>query len=133
MPRSLLVLECLALFGVLPLAYRFSHRFVAVQVPALPVLWLVCAYAAWQLLTTKSFDRTRLWNLQPLADHAGAILAIFAAAALAIWLGVRWAAPELQWSFVRSRPTLWAVVMVAYPVLSVYPQALLYRAFFFER
>jgi membrane protease YdiL (CAAX protease family) len=27
----------------------------------------------------------------------------------------------------------WAVVMVAYPVSSVYPQGLLYRAFFFQR
>jgi hypothetical protein len=129
MPRSLLVLECLLLFVVLPLAYRFSP----VRVPALPLLWLVCSYAAWQLLRDPGFDRTRLWNLQPLADHAGVILSVFAVAAVAIWLGVRWLAPQLEWNLVRARPALWAVVMVLYPVLSVYPQSLLYRAFFFER
>lgn len=128
-PRSLLVLECLLIYVVLPLAYRFSP----VRIPALPVLWLVCGYAAWQLLQDPGFDRARLWNLQPLATHAGVILCIFAVAAVAIWRGVHWLAPQLEWSFVRNRPVLWAVVMVAYPVLSVYPQALLYRAFFFER
>jgi membrane protease YdiL (CAAX protease family) len=129
MPHNLLVLEFLLLFVVLPLAYRFSP----VRIPALPLLWLVCAYAASQLLRDPGFDRTRLWNLQPLATHAGVILSIFAVAALSIWLGVRRFAPHLEWNFLRSRPVLWAVVMVAYPVLSVYPQALLYRAFFFER
>ena len=33
----------------------------------------------------------------------------------------------------RQHPGFWAVVMVAYPVVSVYPQGLLYRAFFFDR
>jgi hypothetical protein len=129
MPRSLLVLEFLLLFVVLPLAYRFSP----VRIPALPLLWLACAYAAWQLLRDPSFDRTRLWNLQPLVAHGGIILSIFAVAAPAIWLCVHRFAPQLEWSLVRSRPALWAVVMAAYPVLSVYPQSLLYRAFFFER
>jgi uncharacterized protein len=36
------------------------------------------------------------------------------------------------WSF-APHPVFWAVVMVAYPVASVYPQGVLYRAFFFER
>jgi len=129
MPRSLLVLEFLLIFIVLPLAYRLS----VVRIPALPLLWLVSAYAGWQLLRDPGFDRAQLWNLQPLAVHASIIVTIFAVAALGIWLGVRRFAPQLEWSFVRTRPVLWAVVMVAYPVLSVYPQGLVYRAFFFER
>jgi hypothetical protein len=40
----------------------------------------------------------------------------------ALWLAVRRFAPQLEWSFMRSNPAFWAVVMVAYPVLSVYPQ-----------
>ena len=51
----------------------------------------------------------------------------------ALWLAVRRFAPQLEWSFMRSNPAFWAVVMVAYPVVSVYPQGLLYRAFFFDR
>lgn len=41
--------------------------------------------------------------------------------------------PERLFSFVLHRPTLWAVVMMLYPVLSVYPQELIYRSFFFHR
>lgn len=129
MTRTALVIEFLLLFVALPLAYRFSP----VRVPALPLLWVVAGYAWWQLLRDPRFDRDRLWNAAELPGHLGSILAIFAVVALALWLGVRWFAPDLEWSFVRQHPAFWAVVMVAYPVLSVYPQGLLYRAFFFER
>jgi CAAX protease family protein len=129
MPRSLLILEFLIVFVALPLAYRFSP----VRIPALPLLWAVSGYALWQLLRDPHFDRSLLWNAGPLTHHLGSILAIFAIAAAAIWLGVHRLTPQLEWSFVRSNPTFWAIVMVAYPVLSVYPQGILYRAFFFER
>jgi uncharacterized protein len=68
-----------------------------------------------------------------LPSRLGVIFLIFIVAALAIWLGVRRFAPQLEWSLVRPHPVFWAVVMLAYPVVSVYPQGLLYRAFFFER
>jgi uncharacterized protein len=129
MTRFALILEFLLLFVALPLGYRFSPA----RIPALPLLWVVTGYAYWQLRRNPGFDRAKLWNLGQLPDRAGAILAIFAVVALALWLGVRRFAPELEWSFVRRHPGFWAVVMAAYPVLSVYPQGLLYRAFIFER
>jgi membrane protease YdiL (CAAX protease family) len=129
MTRSALILEFLLLFVVLPLGYRYSP----VRVPALPILWAVACYAGWQVLRDPRFDRARLWSIGQLPGRMGAILAIFVLAALAIWLGVRRYAPNLEWTLVRQQPGFWALVMVAYPVLSVYPQGLLYRAFFFER
>ncbi len=42
-------------------------------------------------------------------------------------------APELLFSFVRTRPGLWALVMILYPVLSVYPQGIIYRSFLMHR
>jgi uncharacterized protein len=129
MARGPLLLEFVVLFIALPVGYRFSP----VRVPALPLLWAVSGYALWQLLRDPHFDRLRLWNLGPLIPHLAGILMVFAAAALALWLGVHWLAPDLEWSFVRRNPTFWGIVMVAYPVLSVYPQGILYRAFFFER
>ena len=41
--------------------------------------------------------------------------------------------PEWLFSFTSTHPAFWIVVMVAYPVLSVIPQGILYRAFFRER
>ena len=129
MPRTLLLTEFLVLYVGLPLAYRF----LPVRMPALPVLWAVSVYACWQLLRDPHFDRARLWNSGQLARHLGSILLIFAIVAFLLWLGVRRFAPDLEWSFIRRQPVFWAIVMVAYPVLSVYPQGLLYRVFFFER
>jgi membrane protease YdiL (CAAX protease family) len=97
------------------------------------VLWVVAGYAMWQLYRDSTFDRNRLWNPAPLAGQLGAMLAIFAVVAAILWLNVHWIAPQLEWSFVRNNPRLWALVMVLYPVLSVYPQGVLYRAFFLHR
>jgi membrane protease YdiL (CAAX protease family) len=124
-----LVGEFVVLFIGLPLAYRFAP----VRIPALPLLWVVAAYAWWQLWRDPQFDRARMWNVGELPGRLAAILGIFAVVALGLWLGVRRFAPHLEWSFVRQHPAFWAVVMVAYPWLSVYPQGIIYRAFFFER
>ena len=127
--RVWLIAELLGIFVGLPLAFRYSPA----RVPALPVLWLVAAYAWWQLARDKSFDKRRLWNAGPLIGELRTIVPIFVVAALCVWSGVRWLAPQMEWSFVREHPRLWIGVMVLYPVLSVYPQGILYRAFFMHR
>jgi membrane protease YdiL (CAAX protease family) len=129
MTRAGLIGEFVMLFVALPLGYRFSP----VKLPALPVLWVVVGYAYWQLIRDPHFDRAKLWNMGALSSRLGVILTIFIAAALLIWLGVRRFAPTIEFGFVRQNPAFWAVVMVAYPIVSVYPQGILYRAFFFER
>jgi membrane protease YdiL (CAAX protease family) len=129
MPRFALILEFVFFLVTLPLAYRFSP----VRFPVLPLLWAAAAYALWQLLRDSHFDRNRLWNWGALPARLPWILCIFILAATALWLGVHHFAPQLEWSFVRRNTGFWALVMVLYPILSVYPQGLLYRAFFFER
>ena len=129
MSRTPLILEFLILFIVLPLAYRCFP----VRIPALPLLWIFSGYALAQLLRDPRFDPARLWNASALAPHLTAILLIFLTSAVVLWSGVHFFAPALEWNFVRANPVFWAIVMVAYPILSVYPQGILYRAFFFER
>lgn len=129
MPHLPLILEFVILFVALPLGYRLSP----LRFPALPLLWAAMAYAWWQLLRDPRFDRTLLWNAAALPGRLEGILVIFVIVALGLWLGVRYFAPDLEWSLVRRNPVFWAVVMVLYPILSVYPQGVLYRAFFFER
>ena len=129
MSRVLPILELLVIFVGLPLGYRFSP----VRIPALPLLWLIAGYAWWQLSRDPGFDRVRLWNPAPLPTQLLNILLIFCGIAILLWTGVHWFAPKLEWSFVRQNPVLWGAVMVLYPVLSVYPQGILYRAFFLHR
>jgi len=41
--------------------------------------------------------------------------------------------PDLLFSLVKKKPLIWLLVMFLYPVFSVYPQELIYRAYFFHR
>jgi hypothetical protein len=125
MSRAGLIAELILLFIALPLGFRYS----SVRLPALPVLWVVVGYGFWQLMRDPHFDRARLWNAGQMSSRLGLILTIFIAAALVIWLAVRRFAPSIEFGFVRQHPALWALVMVAYPIVSVYPQGILYRAF----
>jgi len=61
------------------------------------------------------------------------ILAIFVVA-LPCMMEFLWLIkPEALFGLVQNHPKIWLLVMIAYPVLSVLPQELIYRAFFFER
>ncbi len=123
------MVEFVVLFIALPLGYRYSP----VHLPPLPILWLVAGYALWQLLVDRRFDQQKLWSAGELRTRLLKIVSFFALAAFVIWLGVMTFAPQLEWNLVRQSPALWVIVLLAYPVLSVYPQGVLYRAFFFER
>ena len=113
MPRWALLVEFAVLYVGLPLGYRFSP----VRLPALPVLWAVAGYALWRLLADPGFDRGKLWNAGQLPGRLGTILAVFAVGAVALWAGVRWAKPELEWSFVRAHPAFWAVALLVQSLL----------------
>jgi membrane protease YdiL (CAAX protease family) len=41
--------------------------------------------------------------------------------------------PDLLLVLPREKPGLWALIMIGYPLASVYPQELLFRAFLFHR
>jgi membrane protease YdiL (CAAX protease family) len=85
------------------------------------------------LLRDPNFDRGRLWDIAGLRHHALAILSLFAVmTALDVAL-VRRYTLGMFLSFPRSAPQLWGLVMAFYPLLSVYPQAIIYRLFLFGR
>src|SRR5690606_19736697 len=44
-----------------------------------------------------------------------------------------WLRPDLLFGFVREKPAFWLLVMFLYPLLSVIPQEIIFRSFFFER
>jgi uncharacterized protein len=127
--HAALVAEMIILFIVLPLAFRFRM----IPFPPIPALWILAAYCLFRLLSDSAFNRKQLWNLGVLPAASWKILALFAAGALIVGAGVYFLAPALLFNLVRRNPVVWAVVMVLYPVLSVYPQGIVYRAFFLER
>ncbi len=122
--------EYLLLFLIGPTAFRYTRH----RLPAIPMLWVVMGYCLFILLRDPHFDRGELWNAAPLGHYAPMILGLFGlAAVIGIVLVLKFGEPGLFLNFPRSRPWTWGLVMVLYPVLSVYPQGVIYRAFVFER
>jgi membrane protease YdiL (CAAX protease family) len=122
--------EFLLLFFIGPTVFAYTRH----RLPAIPVLWALMAYCLFILLRDPAFDRESLWNAAPLGHFAPAILRLFAVVAMiGIVLVRRFGAPGLFLNLPRSNPRLWSLLMVLYPVLSVYPQGIVYRAFVFDR
>lgn len=127
--KGVLIVELALLFMGFPVLFRL----LPVRLSPLPALWLAAAYCIWVLRHAAGPIALRLWNAWPLHGSIGSVLAIFALAAVIIIVAVWRLHPQILFSFPRNSPLFWAVVMVLYPVLSVYPQGIIYRAFFFER
>jgi membrane protease YdiL (CAAX protease family) len=41
--------------------------------------------------------------------------------------------PDYLFSLIKNKPLLWILVIFLYPLLSVYPQEIIYRTYFFHR
>lgn len=94
-----------------------------------PVLIGLVAFLLWDRTFSLKRELSRGFGL----GEAASILAIFAVAAgLVTWATLE-LFPHLFLSFPRQRFKLWRMVIVAYPLLSVLAQELIYRTFFFHR
>ena len=121
--------ELVLLFVGFPVLFRL----LPVRLSPLPALWLAALYCIYVLRRGSGPNTMGLWNAGPLADSIGSVLGVFAVAAIIITVAVWRLRPQILFGFVRNSPQFWALVMVLYPVLSVYPQGIIYRGFFFER
>lgn len=99
----------------------------------LPLLWFFGALCTVILLRDPDFDRRDLWRFQAIRKEGRRILKEFGIGAGLLFLIMLLVAPQLLFTLILDRPVLWAFIMVLYPLLSVYPQELIYRAFFFHR
>ncbi len=128
--RRVLLFEFLLLFVVLPL---LLYSGFVTKVPPLYVLWAAALYCLVLLWRDNSFDLALLWNQRPLRYQLPQMLALFGAGVVVITVLVHQYTPHLFLTLVRSHPRTWAAVMVLYPLVSVYPQSVIYRAWFFHR
>lgn len=94
-------------------------------------LLAVCIASLVLLLRDKTFDRSR-FGLNGFCDWRKLFLRfVVIAGCLALYVVL--AEPENLLAILRRKPALWALILIAYPVLSVVPQEIVYRAFFFHR
>ena len=129
--RFYLALEFGVLFLAVPLTLvLFRKTFGSVIVPSLVLLGVGCTLA---LLRDPRFKRRRLWNRHEFWPRLARTMLRFLPLALAVAGLTAWLAPHLLFSLPRQRPVVWIAVMILYPVLSVYPQEVIFRTFFFHR
>ena len=102
-------------------------------VPAMPTLWLFTLFCLMLLLADHDFDRTRFLGLGPWREVMPGLLLRVGLGAVLITVLVLAIDPALLFNFPRRRPLFWALIMVLYPLLSVYPQGIIYRAFVMHR
>jgi uncharacterized protein len=124
-----IVAQFLGIFLGIPLLV-YEH-----VLPAWPIalLMAVGGWATWSLWRDPTVDlRSRFrWNLSALEWRT---VLLRDALLIGVLAGAVWyAEPELLFSFVRKAPWQWALVMILYPLLSVLPQELLFRVYFFQR
>ena len=127
--KGSLMAELVLLFVGFPVLFRL----LPVRLAPLPALWLAALYCIYVLRRASGPNAMGLWNAGPLADSIGRVLGVFPIAAIVITAAVWRLLPQILFGFVRNSPLFWALLMVLYPVLSVYPQGIIYRGFFFER
>lgn len=121
-----LVVPTLPVLGLLPVTI----------IPVLVAFGLLCLAV---LLRDPRFPRHRL-GLGPLIKRPDGLRATlrricgwFLIGAAAMGAAVAIFDGDALFSLVRERPHIWAIIMVGYPLLSVYPQEMIFRTFMFHR
>ena len=120
------------LFLVIPVALRIWWQ----PSVLLALLVLITAGGSWWLIRQRLTHYQPLWRgpngrnerrqlkrlLRRFALNAGLLIAL-------VWIFT----PAKLFELPRTQPRLWLYVLVFYPLLSVYPQEVIYRALFFRR
>lgn len=127
--RWWLLLEFVILFGLGPLmmAEVMPKRLI---IPSILMFFALCLTL---LMRDPSFARRELWNGGRVRKELSRIVVIWVAAAACVTGLVLALVPEVFLSLPRERPGLWLVIMLAYPLASVYPQQVIFRTFVFHR
>lgn len=125
----LLALEFAAVFVIVPLLIYYR------RIPNLPIPYLlITATLAFLVLSCDpAFNLSRLVVWANFRPFLSTILIRDAVCLVGLGIAVYLRAPQLLFSLIRHSPRLWALIFLLYPLVSVYPQELLYRAFFFHR
>lgn len=122
-------------FEYLILFFGVIGVYALLDSPGSPIPFLlVLACAAWLYLRRQpTFDRGDLWRASSLRSALPSILALSAAVAVLMVVAVAIWDPDRLFRLPREAPLVWILVAILYPLLSVYPQELLFRAFLMQR
>ncbi len=98
-----------------------------------PALLVGGAAATAYLWRTPGFDRGDLVRVAGLRAELPSMLRLWSVAAVVAVLLLAVFLPDRLFALPRHQPLLWAAIVVGYPLLSVYPQEIIFRAFLLRR
>lgn len=127
--RRYLAYEYAALFFGVPLLLWLTTD-VAKVVPTLVGATVACLII---LLRDPTFDRTQLWSSAAVGRGMARMLLVWGVLCGMLAVQVWYFRPEWWLSLPRQDVWLWLTILAAYPVISVIPQNIIYRAFMFHR
>lgn len=130
--KWLLWFECIAIFTVIPILLWM--RLISIPLILIPV-FVFCLPAAIWLGRKYGFSRATFWcdDIKAERKQLRIIIkrflfnSVLLLAVLLVWY------PEHLFDLPRKMTLFWLLLIVLYPLFSVYPQELLFRAFFFHR
>lgn len=131
-PRLQLWAEFLGLFVGVPVLMAVFFGFIQQNRLLFSLVWALAAVAAFLLWRTPGWRFGRLFT-GPVMSEWRLILIFWIGTALTCAGFVYLINPALALSIVWYRPELWVLIMIAYPILSAWPQEVIYRSLFFER
>jgi membrane protease YdiL (CAAX protease family) len=129
------LIELVALYVALPALLTLA-RLVFRTFPVIPVLWLAMAPIAIWLVRRRGYTPMAVLGVggATITERRLSLTLLRVVPAMAALVALLHSLhPDWLFSFVSSHPKFWIIVMFAYPVLSVIPQGVIYRAFFRER
>jgi membrane protease YdiL (CAAX protease family) len=130
--NALLRGEYLALFFGLPTLY-YILRLNNANPPLIPCIIGFSIGCLTLLLTDKSFNRRQLWANGFRWTQGFRVGLLFLVGVVTIGAAVWLFTPEQFLDFPRENTRVWLIVMLLYPLFSVYPQEVVFRPFIFHR
>ncbi|HOM56785.1 MAG TPA: CPBP family glutamic-type intramembrane protease [Candidatus Latescibacteria bacterium] len=124
--------ECVLLYVGLPLLLAVV-RLTAGAFPVLPVLWVAAVPAAVYLVKHEGWGRREFFGFETSCTQVLKLGFHLLAVAVVLSGTLMLVAPARFLELPRRSLRLWSLVMVFYPLLSVFPQGILYRGLFFAR
>lgn len=109
--------------------YWIKH-FADYLMPILGIMGLCCLAI---LLADKQFKRIKLWHWDDYKIHLKSTLRLFLPWASLLALVVYFLKPELFLHWPMNQPWMWVATLLIYPIVSVIPQEIIFRTFFFHR
>lgn len=126
--KELLYAEFAGIFILLPALFAFVSRSSPVS-----ALVAVCAVVSVYLYKNPDFDNSAFYSMKKLKGRIWRILSIYLVILPLLYLFTMYFYPDTLFYCIRHKFRLWCIIMIIYPVFSVFPQEVIFRAFLFRR